>query len=459
VGSVAATTRKPTSPEEVEKLKEVLADAAVSALDAGLEVAKLLYAFSIVLWPEKVEVSLRLPIAEKFQVDLRDYWDFTLYNIAYANEKYFGIKAKPLCQLAGLSNRVCDEEINVPIRDQMMRKRVRKLLNNIYEMKRIGLLDKLVEVLDKAVEKVKRGEYTYSDLGWAKVDIPVGGDGKSYKVTVYLGSESKSKEVVVKRLRHVRDFFKWLNELTEQLSRVAKKLEEVGVVDVLANRILRMAGEVVDSMARELGRDRLEELVKEAVERKVDKLLSHQPVKNPSHLKHLAKNAMTYRYGDYAVFLPYEEVKLIFYEPSPDTELPEVELPSINSLADFAVKRAKPDHEAPISFEKQLPVLHDDVSGEWVAADLTIGDSVVAEAFFLFGDSEHETETRVGLYASGLIVLGLAESIKPGTTREVLQKVREVLRKKLREGVRDLIVAELFYSAVREQSICESPGG
>jgi hypothetical protein len=61
---------------------------------------------------------------------------------------------------------------------------------------------------------------------------------------------------------------------------------------------------------------------------------------------------------------------------------------------------------------------------------------------------------KVYLEVSGLTALGLAEEIRPGVTGEILQKVRGVVR----ERVRRLVIAELVRGVLRELSTQESLG-
>jgi hypothetical protein len=449
VSSVAAAVSKPVSPEEIEKLKDVLANAAVSALDAGLELAKLLHALLAVLWTRELVRFRGFPI-EEFFISLRDHKNYTLYNIARIYWNNFAINAKPLCQLMGLSGEVCEEEIGIPVYGYVLRKGVRGLLNDIYEMKQIGLLDKLVEVLDAAIENAKHGEYTFYDQRGTRVTITiiVGGGKEGYEVIINFKSESVDREAVVEKLRFVRDFVAWLGKLSEQLKHLVKRLKEAGVFDALVNRILRWAEDVVDSAVPD--REKLEELVREAVKGKVDELLSSQPANDLSHLKRLAKNAMTYRYGDYVVILPDGVAKPI-YRPISGTEiLSLVELPDTDSLANLAVKAVRPDRKARVSLEKQLLVLDDEANYDWGIVRLAIGESGIANAALIRSD-EHGIEAKAGLWVSGLIALGLTERFRPDTAREVLQKTREALVEKLREKVRDFVITKLFYSALREQ--------
>ncbi|WP_048058767.1 hypothetical protein [Desulfurococcus amylolyticus] len=47
----------------------------------------------------------------------------------------------------------------------------------------------------------------------------------------------------------------------------------------------------------------------------------------------------------------------------------------------------------------------------------------------------------------GLVMLGVFEAVKPGLAREVLQKVKEAVRRR----VRDFVIAEPLYNVWREQ--------
>jgi hypothetical protein len=236
-------------------------------------------------------------------------------------------------------------------------------------------------------------------------------------------------------------------------------LEEAGAVDAIVDRILeallRRAGEVVDSLARRLDRKELEELVREAVERKVDNLLRSRPAvpNDPDWLRDLVRDVVTY-FGDYTVSLPGGRVERPLYVLSPiRVRSAEVELPDIDSLADLAVKAVRPRHEQHVSFLKRPPVLHDYVGRYRGSVGLSVGDSAVAEAGFRTG--RRGVEAEVKLWVPGLVALGLAEKVKPGTAGEILRKVGEALRK----GIRSLVTTELFISMLREQYMREGSGG
>jgi hypothetical protein len=211
-------------------------------------------------------------------------------------------------------------------------------------------------------------------------------------------------------------------------------------------------------MVQRLGRKRLEERVRYAVERLTDDILSSRPVdpRDPSGLRDLVKGVMTRstRYSfstyvvDYSVFLPSRAVEKfkIWLSLNYNIVLAEVEFPSKDTLADTAVRAVLPSLGVRASFEKRPLVLHDSVGYHQGFAGLIVGDSLVSDVEFKIG--RHGVEVGTRLWVSGLVALGLAEKVKPGVTGEILRWVRDTLR----ERIRDLVTTELLYSAVREQN-------
>jgi hypothetical protein len=254
---------------------------------------------------------------------------------------------------------------------------------------------------------------------------------------------------VVANLKHIRNFIERFSELGKLFARLVKRLKEVRFVDMLVDGVLRRIGEIVDSMVQKLDREKLEELVREAVRRKVDELLESQVVdpKKPNWLRDLAKNVMTYRYGDYVVLVPNGKVKPVHAKLDVCEKVLGVKLPSIDTLADVAVREVRSSHEVRASFEKRLPGLCDSM------IELLAGKNAIASV--AFKSSKHGTALRAELWASGLVALGLAEKVKPGTTEKILREVKEVVGKRLR----GFIVTDLFYSMFRELSVRGSRGG
>jgi hypothetical protein len=290
-------------------------------------------------------------------------------------------------------------------------------------------------------------------------------------VVVYPRSQSRGEEGVTTSLKRIRNFIEWLGELPERFNYFLSRLEEAGVFDVIADNILRTAGGIADFEVPD--RRRLEGLVRHAVEGKVDELRSQvADPKDPSGLRDLVKNVIVHHcedcedvaflpdgsYGDYVVSLPDGRVLRSFCaEPDWRVILTEVELPSTGSLVDFAVKKVRPDHEAPVSFEKQRLEVHyragHDRGVGWDIFSLVIGNSQVAEA--RFRADGHGACTGVQLHVSGLVALGLAEKLKPGVAGEILQKAKEAIRASLW----GFAVTELFYSLLREQYMVKNRGG
>jgi hypothetical protein len=454
---LATASSGTVSKREVERLKESLAEAAVSALDAGLELAKLTYALLTVLRAEDSKFPPILLNVSDFDISLCRGKSYNCsYIVDVSDGGYIRINAEPLCRLAGLSGGVCDKEFEIRLRDSARREDVERLLDAVYEMGERGLLDKLAELLDMAVERAERGEYEYDRrFGLAGVDVPIGGDEKDYKVVVYLRPRGGDRETVVGALRWVRDFIRWLGKLGRLFDSLIKRLEEAGVVDRILGDLLRQAGDAVDSMVQKLGRKRLEERVRYAVKRKVDDLLSFQLVdpEDPAWLRDLAKSVIKSP-ESYTVSLPSGRIKkYVFVLPISPVKLAEVELPSDDTLADLAVETVRLGHGASASFGRRPLVLLDNVAYYAGHADLSVGDSAVAGVDFESG--RHGLEVGARLWVSGLVTLGLAEKVKPGITGEILRWVREALR----ERIRELAVAEFLYSALREQCMRESPGG
>jgi hypothetical protein len=124
--------------------------------------------------------------------------------------------------------------------------------------------------------------------------------------------------------------------------------------------------------------------------------------------------------------------------------LTEVELPDTDSLADLAVKEVRPDHNASVSFEKRRLRVSYDIDNIYETVRLEIDGDKAIQIFLKEG--RRGVGAKVILFVSGLTALGLAEKAKPGVTGEILRKVREAVRERLR----DLVTTELFYSMLRE---------
>ncbi|AFK51455.1 hypothetical protein TCELL_1032 [Thermogladius calderae 1633] len=464
---MATASSGTVSPEEDERLKERLAEAAVSALDAGLELAKWLYVFEALhLWGASKTVGIRFLDGGYVEVDFCS--EEGCLNILSVEGTSLVIDAKSLCQLMGLDDGVCKEWAWYPRPEYSHRLLVGEFFDVVHKMARRGLLDKLVELLDAALERAERGEYQYDGaLKEARIIVPTEGDPlKTHRgVAVIVGTEDGGRETAVERLRWVRDLVKTLRDFSRRLS-------ESGLVDRVADGVLegalRRVGEVVESMAQDRGA--LEKLVRDAVGRQVDFHLYHfkyETEHGSIKIEELARSAVSPFYDyEYAVSLPDGEVKRgwnLDWTPRSWVKLGEVEFPDVDSLADLVVEAVRPSHEAPTSSSNQPPAARYEMVlelGECIGghdprdvkpyALLRIGGISLAALV----PAKGRDETEVYLVVSGLTALGLAEKVRPGTTREVLRKPEEAVKERLR----DAVVTELFYSLLREQYGWQGPG-
>jgi hypothetical protein len=446
---------------DVERLKERLADAATSALDAGLELAKLFYVLVGVAAEEDLEPpTIDFPDVEYVSVELcekgRKFCDSTIFVIERDEPFHrfrIRIRGKPLCFIAGEwypPCRVDEEYIN-----ESSRRLKLDFLTSIYEMARAGLLDKLVELLDMVVERVERGEYEYDDKHkLAEVTVPVG-DGQ-HEVRVEVKTAGRSAEAVVGALRWARDFIKILRDSSRWLS-------ESGLVDRITDRILRgamdAADSVVDSVVQELGRERLVELVKEAVGEAVDKILD--ALKSSDDKSSLNKLVFRLLYSSTRFMLGLSDGEVFVLEVSGDEicrlkycgrreHLAKVELPDYTTVEPWFLRgeflRYVPEtkiikycyfsHFGEPQTEHLLTVCEPDFEGE----------PRFETPVVLLTREERDGVPRVYLDAVGLALLGVYDKVIPGTTGKILQKVRKAVR----ERIRKLVVTEFLYSALRE---------